>query len=100
MALPLIGIVWAAVTWLLREVVIKFVIMGAVYLVITELAPVGLGLISGFLNVGVLNSAFSGLPPGVWWFLDFTRLDYGLPLIMSAAVAAFLFRRIPFLNGR
>lgn len=100
MPLPLVGILGAAVGWMFREVVLKFVLMGVVFLVITELAPVGLSLISGFLNVGSLNAAFAGLPPGVWWFLDFARLDYGLPLIFSAAVAGFMFRRIPFLNGR
>jgi len=100
MALPLAGLAWAGVSWAFREVIVKFVIMAAVYFVVTELAPVGLGLISSFLNVSALNAAFSGLSPGVWFFLDFARLDYGLPLIMSALVSAFLFRRIPFLNGR
>lgn len=93
-------ILWAIVSWLFREVVLKFVLMGVVYLVVTELAPVGLGFISKHFDVGSLNSSFSGLSSGVWWFMDFARLDYGLPLILSAAVSAFLFRRIPFLNGR
>lgn len=93
-------ILWTIVSWLFREVVIKFVVMAAVWFIVTELAPVGLGLISSFLNVNALNAAFSGLSPGVWFFLDFARLDYGLPLVMSALVSAFLFRRIPFLNGR
>lgn len=98
--MPFAGILWSIVSWLLREVVLKFVVFGVIYLIVTELAPVGLGLISSFLNVGSLNASFSMLSPGVWWFLDFARLDYGLPLILSAAVAAFLFRRVPFLNGR
>ena len=98
--MPLAAILWTIVSWFFREVVLKFAIMGAVYVIVTELAPVGLGLISSFLNIGALNSAFSSLPVGVWWFLDFARLDYGLPLILSAAVSAFMFRRIPFLNGR
>lgn len=100
MPLPFAGLIWSAVTWVFREAVIKFLIMGAVYLLITELAPIGLGLISAFFNVTALSTAFSMLSPGVWWFMDFARLDYGLPLILSASVAAFTFRRIPFLNGR
>lgn len=96
----LISVLYAIGGWFMREVMIKFLIMGAVYVVVTELAPIGLGLISSFFNVSALNSSFASLPSGVWWFLDFARLDYGLPLILSAAVSTFLFRRIPFLNGR
>lgn len=64
--IPFAGLIWSAVTWIFREAVVKFVILGAVWLVVTELAPVGLGFISSFLNVSALNSSFSMLPPGVW----------------------------------
>lgn len=84
--------------WLFRTVVFKFGILVVVFLIITVLLPIFLSLVSGFLGVGVLTSAFLSLSPGIWYFLDFARLDVGLPAILSVAVTLFILRRVPFLN--
>lgn len=90
---PLLG-------WLFREIIVKFFIMAAVYLVITILVPIMLDKAAPYLGVANLTSAFAQLSPGVWYFLDMARLDYGLPIVLSAATTLFICRRIPFLNGR
>jgi len=92
-------ILWALVSWIFREVVIKFVIMAAVFLVMTELLPIVMRYALPFLTGSSLSAAFSGLSPGVWFFLDVARLDYGLPLLLSSAVTVFIIRRIPVVGG-
>ena len=91
-------ILWIVVSWLIREVIVKFIVMAGVMAVIVELLPIALGLTDSFTSTGYLSSLFSGLPAGVWWFLDVFRLDVGVPLVISAQVARFLIRRIPFVG--
>jgi len=83
---------------LLRTVVLQFVVMGVVLVIVSKLMPIALGYVASFVSPGGLTAAFSGLPPSVWFFLDFFALDVGLPLILSAYVARFLIRRIPFIG--
>lgn len=92
------AILWPIVTWLMREVVIKFVIFTALYGVVAFLVPYAHSYLGNFISTGALTSAFSGLPSGIWWFLDLFRLDYGLPLCISAIVAKFLIRRLPVIG--
>ncbi len=86
------------VTWLLRAVVIKFIVMAAVVALLVELVPVVAGLIAPFIGTSGLTSAFSSIPAGVWWFLDFCRLDIGVPALLAAWVTRFIIRRIPFIG--
>lgn len=86
------------VTWILREIVVKFVILTALFAVMAIVVPLGIGFVAPFVGVGGLNSAFGGVDSGVWWFLDFFALDYGLPLILAAFVARFLIRRLPLIG--
>lgn len=81
-----------------REVVLKFLIMGAVFIVVSELTPLVLEYLGAFISPNGLTAAFSGVPPGVWFFLDFFALDVGLPLLISAHISRFLIRRIPFIG--
>ena len=96
--MPFVGILWSIVSWALREVVLKFLIMGAVFVVVAELTPLALGYLGNFISPAGLNSAFSGVPAGVWFFLDFFALDVGLPLVISAYISRFLIRRIPIIG--
>lgn len=86
------------VSWLLRVVVVKFLIMAAVVALLVELVPVVAGLIAPFIGTPALSSAFSSISPGVWWFLDFCRLDIGVPAMLAAWVTRFIIRRIPFIG--
>lgn len=86
------------VSWIFRTVVIKFVVLTAIFAVLTVVIPVAISLIAPFLGVSSLTGAFAGIPSGVWWFLDLFNLSYGVPLLISANVARFLIRRLPVIG--
>lgn len=92
------ALLWPLISWVFREVMLKFLIMGGVFIVVSELVPLVVDLILPFIGVDNLTVVFSGLPDSIWFFIDFARLDDGVPLCISAAVARFMIRRIPFLN--
>jgi hypothetical protein len=94
----MLAILWPLVSWIFRGVVVKFLILTAVFAVMTIVIPVAIAIISPYIGVGSINSAFGSLDSGVWWFLDMFALDYGLPLILSAFVARFLIRRLPLIG--
>ena len=85
-------------SWLLRAVVVKFVVLSGIVGAVVFLVPLAVGWLAPFLGVDSLNSAFAGLAPGAWYFLDLMRLDVGLPLVISAAVARFVIRRLPVIG--
>lgn len=85
-------------TWIFREVLVKFLLMAFIYLVVTIMLPLMLQVVAPYLGVTALTSAFTALPPMLWYFLDVARLDVGLPVILSTAVTLFILRRVPFLN--
>jgi Protein of unknown function (DUF2523) len=86
------------ISWIFRGVVIKFLILTAVFAVLAIAIPAAIALIVPHISTAGLSSAFSGIDSGVWWFLDFFALDYGIPLIISAYVARFLIRRLPLIG--
>jgi hypothetical protein len=86
------------VAWLLREVVIKFVILTAMVAVVGFVIPRCVNLVSPWVGTSALNTAFSGVPSTVWFFADAFEIGYGLPLLISAYVARFLIRRLPFVG--
>ena len=92
------AVLWTVITWLFRTVVLQFVVMGIVLIVVTQLMPVVIGYVTSFVSPDGLTNVFGNLDPGVWFFLDFFALDVGLPLVISAYVARFLIRRIPFIG--
>lgn len=88
---PLIS---GAFTWLFRKVIITFLVLTALEAVVVFLMPKVFGFLASFLGVD-LDVFFNGLSDGIWWYLNYFRLDYGLPLMISAIVARFLIRRLP-----
>lgn len=98
MPLPLAGIAWSVGSWIVKDVVVKAVVLGAVFAIVSELAPLVIEYLGSFISPGGLTNAFAGIPSGVWFFLDFFALDVGLPLLISAHVARFLIRRIPVIG--
>lgn len=96
--MQILAIFAPVLAWVFRAVVVKFVLLTGVMAVVAFLVPVAIGYIGNWLEVGALNSAFSGLPASVWWWLDIMELGYGLPLLISAAVTRFLIRRLPFIG--
>ncbi len=91
-------LLWPIVQWIFRTVVIKFVVMAALFAVVGFLVPYVISWLGGFLDVQYLTSAFGSLPSGVWYFLDYFKVPFGLPLLISAAVSRFVIRRIPLIG--
>jgi len=87
----------AALAWLVRSVLVKFVIFFALFFVVTEFVSV---LVSQLLpsGDGGLAAAFSAQYSSVWYFLDLFQIPLGVPLVLSAYVTRFIVRRIPIIG--
>ena len=92
------AILYTVVVWVLRQVVVKFVVIGAVYALLVILVPMVVGYVAPFIGTGSLNSLFAAVPDSVYFFFYFFRLDVGLPLTISALIAGFLIRRLPLIG--
>ena len=96
--MPILAIFAPFLSWIFRVVVVKFVILTAVFAVLAVVVPKAIELIAPHLGTASLTSAFSGIDSGVWFYLDFFALSYGVPLVISAYVTRFLIRRLPFIG--
>lgn len=96
MAMPLL--LAPLVTWIFRDVIVKFLVFSAVFALVVFLVPKAVGYLGSFIGTSGLSSAFSSVGSGVWYFLDFFQLGYGVPLMISAGVSRFLIRRLPFIG--
>lgn len=94
----MLAILAPLVSWLVRGVVVKFLYLTAIFALLAIVIPVGINLITPHIGTAGLNSAFGGVGAGVWWFLDFFNLAFGVPLLISAYVARFLVRRLPLIG--
>jgi Protein of unknown function (DUF2523) len=84
-----------ALGFLLRSVVVKMVVYFALYFITTEFIAIIATLLPTASN---LNSAFAGIPAGVWYFLDLFAFSQGLPIVLSAVVTRFIIRRLPIIG--
>lgn len=81
--------------WVLRTVVLKFVVYTVLFFVISEF----LGFITEKLPTALaLNGAFSQISSNVWYFLDLFQISFGISAILSAYVLRFSIRRLPFIG--
>ncbi len=87
----------AALGWLIRGVVIKFVILSAIYYVVTWIANEVLGALDIAPLTG-LQGVVNSLPAGIMYFLGVFRVDVGLPLILGAMLTKFIIRRLPIIG--
>lgn len=88
---PLVGFVF-------REIVVKFTVFTALFLLLALLVPKAIGTIAPYIGTQGLSNAFAGLGAGVWFWLDAFQVPYGLPLLISAWIARFLVRRLPVIG--
>ncbi|MCO3302423.1 DUF2523 domain-containing protein [Pseudomonas aeruginosa] len=85
----------ALLGWLVRGVLVKFVVMVALYWIVAELV----GVMASWLPSGAgLTSAFGTLGAATWYFLDLFAFSNGVPLLIAALVTRFLIRRIPVIG--
>jgi len=89
------AILWAVLTFILREVVVKFTVFASIYAVLVLVVPMVVAQVAPFIGTSSLTSLFGAIPDGVYWFLYVFKFDVGLPLLISAHVAGFLIRRMP-----
>lgn len=85
----------ALLGWLVRGVLVKFVVMVALYWIVAELV----GVMGTWLPTGTgLTSAFGGISAATWYFLDLFAFSNGVPLLIAALVTRFMIRRIPVIG--
>ena len=96
--MPIPAFLEAIIAWLFREAVLKFVIFGALFALLSVLGPMLVSLAAPFVSSSSLASSFGNLPAGVGWMFNAFALDVGLPLLISAKVARFAVRRLPVIG--
>ena len=96
MAIPVL--LAPVLAWLVRDVLVKFFVFTALFALLAFLVPKAVGYLGSFVNPGGLTSAFGGVGAGVWFWLDFFQLGFGIPLVVSAWVSRFLIRRLPVIG--
>ncbi len=85
----------AVLAFLVRSILVKFVVYFALFFVTTEFISV----ISDILPTGSdLSSALGGVPSDVWYFIDLFNVSTGIPILLSAWVTRFIIRRIPVIG--
>lgn len=99
--MPLFSILAGALNGVLgfmfRASVVKWGAFFALWYVVTEFVSVLKS--SGLLpKVAKLNDAFSGIPSGVWYWLDLFAIAEGAPMVVSALATRFLIRRLPIIG--
>lgn len=84
-------------SWLFSTVIIKFFIFGAVFLIVTEVIPL---IINIFLpsDMEDISSLISGVPSEVGYFLAPFQIGMGIKAMLSAYLARFIIRRLPFVG--
>lgn len=96
--MPIISFLAPLLNWVFRTIVIKFVVLSVVMVGLGISVPIIAGYIASFAGAQSLSDVFGAIPSGVWWWLVIFRLDYGMPLLISASVAAFVIRRLPIVG--
>lgn len=79
--------------WLVRAVLVKFLMFTAMYVVIS--AVVGY-LIAKLPSAAMLSNTLAAWTPAMWYFADLTMWTQFFPAVISAMILRFAIRRIPF----
>lgn len=81
--------------FVLRQLVVKFVVLFALFFVIEAFVSALGDLIP---DPSSLTGALGSLSNGMWWFMDLFAFSQGASLVVTAAVYRFLIRRIPLIG--
>lgn len=85
----------AALGFVFRGVIVKFLIMFSAWYLAVELIS---ALVSYVPSTSAIASAMTQFPPLLWYIMDLMRVDIGIPLVLAAMSSKFLIRRIPFVG--
>jgi hypothetical protein len=85
----------AALGFLLRQIVVKFVVLFSLWFVVQVLLTY---LISFLPNPDSLSNSLLAIPPGIWWFMDLFAFTQGASLVVTSFVYRFLIRRMPVIG--
>lgn len=85
----------AIVGWLVKSVLVRFLVMFGLFFIMSELIPVLVSMLPTETN---LNELFGLLPNSVWFFLNYFKISTGITLVISALLTRFLIRRIPVIG--
>ena len=88
----LMSAVGATLGFLLRSLLVKFVIFFALFFVTTGFMAYLVNLLP---DASSINGALGQIGSGTWYFLDLFGFSYGFPLVVSAWALRFLIRRMP-----
>ena len=87
----------SVLTFVLRSVLVKFVLFFGLFFVTTEFIQVLSA--SGLLpSATSLSGVMGGVPSAVWYFLDLFSFSVGFSALLSAWVTRFITRRIPLIG--
>jgi len=81
--------------FVLRSVLVKFVLYFALFFVTSEFIQL---IVPSLPGASLLTSAFSAQAPGVWFFLDLFKIGFGVSAVLSASVTRFIIRRLPVIG--
>ena len=84
--------------WLLKGAQLKFILFTMIAALFTFTMSFIVPQIAGFVSPNALNSAFSSVDSRVWYFINLMNIAGGLSLILSAYIARFIIRRLPFVG--
>ena len=85
------------ISWVFRLSTIKFVVFGALALVLAPLMTLLLSLV-GTSGINEIPSLVSALPADLRFYLGLFRFDVGLPMIVAAVLVRFFIRRLPIVG--
>lgn len=81
--------------WLVRSLLVKFVVFFALYFITTEFVALIVVLLPDGSSI---NSTMSGIGSATWYFLDAFQITTGISLVVSAYATRFIIRRIPVIG--
>lgn len=83
--------------FVLRSVIVKFVLFFGLFFITTEFIQVLTS--SGLLpSASSLSGLFGGIPSAVWYFLNLFSFSTGVSALVSAWATRFIIRRIPVIG--
>lgn len=82
--------------FVLRSVIVKFLLYFGLYFFVTE--SIGLLQSAHLLPSASSLEVFGSIGEGTWYFLDLCAFSIGAPMIVTAYVTRFVIRRLPIIG--